>query len=211
MRAGARAALIAPWRVRRLVRRLEMGMAAKSAGLFSLVASAGASDAAPPCPAAAAACANDASCQAYGVHGVNFQLHGCADAQALVPNWDWTIYVPTDPTKRAFKPLEKKVNVDEAKCAVHPKSAQGHCQSSPSPSPPHAHPVPAPTPRPYESIGSIDVGTLENTIFWWHNNTYVLENIGCHYSESSVSSHIPLHLSTFYHRFSMSCSGVPRC
>ena len=47
----------------------------------------------------------------------------------------------------------------------------------------HGHPVPAPTPRPYESIGSIDVGTLENTIFWWHNNTYVLENIGCGYGK----------------------------
>ncbi len=141
--------------------------------------------AAAACPAAAAACAKDASCHAYGVHGTSFQLHGCADTQALVPNLDWTIFVPTDATKRAFTPLGKKVNVDEAKCAVHPTTTQGHCQSSPSPapSPPHGHPVPAPTPRPYESIGSIDVGTLENTIFWWGNKTYVLENIGCNYSE----------------------------
>jgi hypothetical protein len=49
--------------------------------------------------------------------------------------------------------------------------------------PPHTHPVPAPKPRPWESIGSIDVGTLENTIFWWAKKTYVLENIGCGYAD----------------------------
>lgn len=43
------------------------------------------------------------------------------------------------------------------------------------------HPVPPPTPRPYESIGSVDVNTLENTLFWWANHTYILENIGCGY------------------------------
>ena len=26
-------------------------------------------------------------------------------------------------------------------------------------------------------------GTLENTIFWWHNHTFVLENIGCNYAD----------------------------
>ena len=50
--------------------------------------------------------------------------------------------------------------------------------------PPHCpggHPVPPATQRPYSSIGSIDVGTYENTIFWWANTTYLLENIPCTY------------------------------
>lgn len=46
---------------------------------------------------------------------------------------------------------------------------------------PHGHPVPPPTQRPYSSLGSIDIGTYENTIFWWANTTYVLENIPCTY------------------------------
>ena len=132
-------------------------------------------------------------------------VHGCADAKALVPNLDWTIYVPLDPTKHAFKPLGKKVNVDEAKCDVHPTTTgEGRCQSSPSPvpSPPHGHPVPAPSPRPYDSIGSIDVGTLENTIFWWRNRTYVLENIGCNYSEHRCRS-LAIHAPTTPHRLAL--------
>lgn len=180
-------------------------VARRAVGLLALAACAGASPSTDgaivaACPAAAAACAKDASCHAYGVHGASFQLHGCADAKALVPNLDWTIYVPTDATKHAFKPLGKKVNVDEAKCAEHPKTTQGHCQSSPSRPPTHGHPVPAPSPRPYDSIGSIDVGTLENTIFWWRNKTYVLENIGCNYSEllPFASAAMHLHLCTIY-------------
>ena len=45
--------------------------------------------------------------------------------------------------------------------------------------PPHCpkgHPVPPPTPRPYDSIGSIDIDTYENTIFWWAKKTFVLES-----------------------------------
>eukprot|EP01051_Picozoa_sp_SAG22_P005310 SAG22_NODE_311_length_12629_cov_20.911891_5_plen_1434_part_00 len=52
--------------------------------------------------------------------------------------------------------------------------------------PPHCpkgRPVPAPTPRPYESLGSIDIDTYENTIFWWGKKTYVLENIPCTYQD----------------------------
>lgn len=49
---------------------------------------------------------------------------------------------------------------------------------------PHPHPVPPPVPgRPYEQVGSIDVLTMESTIFWWKNKTYVLENIGCGYAD----------------------------
>lgn len=145
---------------------------------------AAASASAAACPAAATACTKDASCHAFGVHGDEFQLHGCATKGALVANSDWTIYVPTDAKKSAFKPLGQKVNVDEDECpAPHPKVQRWRCSSSPSPSPkppPKSHPVPAPTARPYENIGSIDVLTLENTIFWWANKTYVL-----------VSTHAP--------------------
>ena len=52
--------------------------------------------------------------------------------------------------------------------------------------PPHCpagHPLPPPVPRPYESLGSIDVGTYESTVFWWANTTYVLENIACTYAD----------------------------
>ena len=69
----------------------------------------------------------------------------------------------------------------------------------------HGHPVPAPTPRPYESIGSIDVGTLENTIFWWRNNTYVLENIGCGYGKLPPS---PNGLSTIHRALDFSAQTV---
>jgi hypothetical protein len=79
--------------------------------------------AADPCPPATAACAKDPNCAAFGVHGKEYQLHGCADKGALVPNKDWTIYVPTSPNKSAYKPLGQKVNVDEGKCPTHPQKA----------------------------------------------------------------------------------------
>jgi hypothetical protein len=54
------------------------------------------------------------------------------------------------------------------------------------------HPVPPPVPRPYTTLGSIDVGTLENTVFWWANHTYVLENIGCGCVSIPVPARHPL-------------------
>ena len=60
-----------------------------------------------------------------------------------------------------------------ASCLLAPASARrGHCP----PHCPNGHPVPPPTPRPYESIGSIDIDTYENTIFWWAKKTFVLES-----------------------------------
>lgn len=43
-----------------------------------------------------------------------------------------------------------------------------------------ATPTPAPS-TPYTVLGSIDVGTLENSIFLWKGVHYILENIGCGY------------------------------
>ena len=36
---------------------------------------------------------------------------------------------------------------------------------------------------PYQKRGSIDVGTFENTIFWWKHTTYLVENINCGYAD----------------------------
>ena len=50
-----------------------------------------------------------------------------------------------------------------ASCLAPASARRGQC-------PPHCpkgHPVPPPTQRPYEAIGSIDIDTYENTIFWW--------------------------------------------
>ena len=126
------------------------------------------------CPRAEAACAADPHCEAFGVfeaHGA-FQLHGCATAPALVPNDDWEIFVPTTAAKTAWKPLGQKVNVDEAKCASHPKSGGGQCSASP---PPPAKPLP------YEALGAVDVGTLESSIFMLNGTRYLQDNIGCGY------------------------------
>ena len=52
--------------------------------------------------------------------------------------------------------------------------------------PPHCpdgHPIPAPTPRPYESLGSVDIGTYESTVVWWARAAYILENIPCSYAD----------------------------
>ena len=35
--------------------------------------------------------------------------------------------------------------------------------------------------KPYDVLGSIDVGTLENSIFSWHGALFLLENIGSKY------------------------------
>ena len=148
-----------------------------------------------PCPRAETACTADPNCHAFGVHNGGYQLHGCSDANALVPNNDWIIYVHTNATAAnqhpatvaatKWAPLPGEINVDEAMCPTHPQDGGLHVCASPGPPPPpHTHPVPPPVPgRPYEQVGSIDVGTLENTIFWWANATYVLENIGCGYAD----------------------------
>lgn len=78
-----------------------------------------------------------------------------------------------------------------AASAVAPPPWPPHCTPPTAPHcqcPPHCsggHPVPPPVspPRPYEQLGSIDIGTYENTIFWWAKHTYVLENIPCTYED----------------------------
>ena len=130
------------------------------------------------CLPAEVACAADAHCASFGVHGGSFQLHGCADADAQIPNQDWTIFVPASAAKKAWRALGKAVNIDEGKCSVHPKHTSGHCGSAP-PQPP-APPVP-PLPLPYEALGAIDVGTLETSIFMFNGTRYIQDNIGCGY------------------------------
>ena len=88
------------------------------------------------CPPAAAACATDPKCAAFGVLHNTFVLHGCANDAALVPNDDWEIFVPTSAAKVAWKPLGRKVNVDEAKCAAHPTTPRSSLCGSPPPLPP---------------------------------------------------------------------------
>jgi len=84
-----------------------------------------------------------------------------------VENPDWTIYsehVKSDGSKE-YVLVPVNVNVDESKCAQHPSGGGRSCPGSPTPKP--APPTPAPPPKPYEVAGTIDVGTLENSIFSW--------------------------------------------
>ena len=125
------------------------------------------------CPPAEAACAADPHCAAFGVYHGSYQLHGCATPNALVPNNDWQIFVPTSAAKAAWQPLGKRANIDEAKCAVHPKRGGGYCGGGPPPPPPRA--------LPYEALGAVDVGTLETSIFMLNGTRYIQDNIGCPY------------------------------
>ena len=99
------------------------------------LASAGAAS----CPPAEAACAANANCKAFGVYDNKYQLHGCTDTAALVPNTDWSIFVPASAAKTSWKPLGKKVNIDDGKCAIRVKKSgswSGSCGWAPAPSPP---------------------------------------------------------------------------
>jgi hypothetical protein len=86
---------------------------------------------------------------------------------ALVPNNDWTIYVPTTPNKTDWKPLNERVNVDEDKCPTHPKGGAGSGSCAPAPPPTPAVPLP------YEAVGSVDVGTGESSIFMFNGQRWV--------------------------------------
>ena len=122
-----------------------------------------------PCPLARHACVADEKCQAFGVFNNRYELHGCADPAALVPNNDWTIYVPNGTEANGWKALHEHMNVDESKCASHPRdgTSTGDCSSPPPPS------------YPYEALGSVDVGTGESSIFMFNSTRYLLDNIFC--------------------------------
>ena len=123
----------------------------------------------PNCTAAGEAlCAADAQCAAFGVHGSGIQLHGCV---ALVENADWSITVRNGST---FSTLPGTRNIDETQCPVHPSSGMNHACAPPPP------PPPAPL---YTKRGAIDVGTFENTIFYWQGRLLNVENIACSYTE----------------------------
>ena len=132
------------------------------------------------CVAAETACAKDRGCQAFGVYGNEYQLHGCADAAALTPNDDWRIFMPSNPSKTAWQPVPGHNNVNEKKCKNHPSGKNsGNCKYVPPPAPPPP-PMP-PTPLPYKALGSIDVGTGESSIFLFKGTHYLLDNIFCGY------------------------------
>ena len=129
-----------------------IAVAAAALATLAVFAAAGAG-LAGACPNAAAACAADAGCSAFGVHGGGYQLHGCATAGALVPNDDWTIWVPAGPGPKSAKPSAWKALGESA--ASHP-SAHARtprrlrartrafvCAASPPSTPPRVSPLPA--------------------------------------------------------------------
>lgn len=142
--------------------------------LLLLLATQGSAQVADPSPAcvaqAEALCNADGACAAFGVYGNEIQLHGCA---ATVPNTDWTIFVRKGSTT-AFSQLPGTINVNETACAQHPRTGMTHaCSPSPPPSPPQL----------YKRVGSIDVETFENTLFYWEGRILNVENIPCSYWE----------------------------
>ena len=145
--------------------------AALLAALAALAPAAASAAAAVNCTAAAEAlCLADARCAAFGVYGQMIQLHGCATA--LVANADWTITVRSG--SGGFTTLPGTQNIDEEQCALHPASGQDHACAPPPPPPP---------PPLYTKRGAIDVGTYENTIFYWQGRLLNVENIACSYTE----------------------------
>lgn len=115
-------------------------------------------------------CTQDGACAAFGIYGDEIQLHGCV---ALVANLDWTITV-RNTTSGGYDTLSGTQNIDETQCTVHPNTGMSH-QCAPPPPPPQ--------PPLYTKQGSIDVGTFENTIFYWKGKLYNVENIPCSYWE----------------------------
>lgn len=98
--------------------------------------------------------------------GSQIQLHGCSTA--LVANADWTITVRSG---SSFSTLPGTRNINETACSVHPLSGMQHA-CAPPPSPPL-----------YTKRGAVDVGTFENTIFYWQEKLLNVENIPCSYTE----------------------------
>lgn len=126
---------------------------------------------------ASSLCDADALCRAFGIHGGKIQLHGC---NTTVPNNDWAIY--TKSASKKYSQLPGHVNVDEAKCAGHPRDMEHTCPTGPT-QPPTPAPAPTPAPpKPYKVEGTIDVGTLENSIFSWKGSLYLLENVNSGYT-----------------------------
>ena len=144
-----------------------------------LVAIASGSRAAADCVSyASAICDTDVSCAAFGLHNDRIQFHGCS---TTVPNNDWAIYVKPS-AKGTYAQMPGHVNVDEGACTQHPRLSDRACPpASPTPAPP----TPPPAPKPYQVDGTIEVGTLENTIFSWHGTLYILENIASGWYDSA--------------------------
>jgi hypothetical protein len=110
-------------------------------------------------------CLADAHCNAFGVLGDRIQLHGCSTALVANPDWHITVRNGT-----SFTTLPGTRNIDETQCAVHPLSGQEHSCAPPAP------PL-------YTKRGALDVGTFENTIFYWQGRLLNVENIPCSYAD----------------------------
>ena len=111
-------------------------------------------------------CLNDSSCVGFGLYENQVQLHGCL---AITPNNDWTLYSRNG---SVFSLIPGNHNIDESKCSTHPNTGMQHSCAAPPP--------PAPL---YTKVGAIDVGTYENTVFFWQDTLLNLENIACSYTE----------------------------
>ena len=117
----------------------------------------------------AALCLADARCAAFGVLGQRIQLHGC---KSVIANSDWAITIRSGAT---FATLPGTHNINETSCATHPWSGMEHDCAAPPP--------PPPGPPLYSKRGALDVGTYENTIFYWQQRLLNVENIACSYTE----------------------------
>jgi len=130
-------------------------------------------------------CNLDPHCAAFGLYGDRIQLHGCDNE--TVPNNDWKIYARAE----NYMPLEGHVNIDESRCSQHPTTRAAQC---------------VPEPYKYTVQGSIDVDTLENTLFMWKDTMYVLENLGCGYADHA-GKWIPAFAGHSYARVRQLASG----
>ena len=131
-------------------------------------------------------CDANPGCEAFGICSGKIQLHGCA---STIANNDWSVWEKGKHSS-TYARLPGHVNVDEAKCTQHPKDSAHSCggrlvptraPSTTAPTPATRAPTPSPPPYLYTVEGSIDVGTLENSVFQWKGKMYLLENFGCGY------------------------------
>jgi hypothetical protein len=72
-----------------------------------------------------------------------------------------------DPSAKQLPCPPPGININEPGCKVHPRQETYACQTA----------------KPYNILGSYDVFTNENTIFYWNKLLYVVENIPCQYWE----------------------------
>lgn len=115
-------------------------------------------------------CDADPNCSSFGLYQNEIQLHGCDNETA--PNNDWIIYAKA----QNYVASLDYINIDESRCAQHPEHIHHQCATKKK-----IKNKKETKDKPYTVHGSIDVGTLENSLFLWKSTMYVLENLGCGY------------------------------